>query len=268
MAGKEVATRDQDEAVAQFMAEFASADSIPGLESVDANDVALALIKIDHDAGRFVDSLTGEEYPEIDGVLLGLLKQRVMWADDLENSTGPLCKSRDAITGVPREEFPWDHFKAKGGAEPTGSETIACDSCPLAQWGSHPSKNSPWCALQYTFPVAIGDSETVTGLLTFQRSAVSATKGYIGGFIRDRKPLFTHRTKITLEQARKGNSKKYCVPKFVRGDSVNDIEALRSWSLQFSNIQRVVQSTDLSSSTNVVVTDGVIEGETTRETPF
>lgn len=231
-------------------------DTVTGLESVDASDIALPVINIDHAENVFVDKLTGQKYPEIDGVLLGLLKQRIMWDTEMSapgSTQGPMCKSPDAVTGAPQENFPWPEYKKAGGALPSGSKTIACADCPFAQWGSNPKNDTPWCSLQHVYPVVVGDSENVTGLLTLQRSALKPSSGYLTGFVRDAKPLFTHRTKIRLDANRKGTVK-YSVPRFERGEATpEDLPLWTKWAKQYNHIKRTMQGVDLSGSDSVSV---------------
>lgn len=230
--------------------------SIPGLESVDASDISLPVISIDHKKNAFVDKLTGTEYPVLDGVLLGLLKQRVMWDADLApagTSTGPMCKSNDAVTGEPRENFPWADFKKGSGPEPVGSSKIACATCYFATWGSHPKNDTPWCSIQHVYPVVIGGGENITGLLTLSRSGLKPSSAYLTGFVRDAKPLFTHRTTIALDSNKRG-SVEYSVPKFTRGEATpEDLDLWRHWAKQYENVKRTMQGVDLTGSDAVTM---------------
>lgn len=251
------ASQAPSSALEEFLASHGGA--IPGLETVESDDVSLAIIKIDHKTGTFVDSLTGQSYSEIDGVLLGLLKQRIMWDTDLSAKNGLMCKSRDAKIGTPRESFPWAKFKERKGVEPVGSDEIACATCPFAEWGSHPQRDSSWCALQYTFPVVVGtDSNNVTGLLSLQRSGVKPAKSYVSGFIRDAIPMFSVRTTITLTRAENGGTV-YYTPKFARGEAVEDVEAWKQWASDWGRISKIVSDTDIRG--DVVIGDpDAVEG--------
>lgn len=249
-----VAAEEPRSALELYMEEMKDSELPVGLESVSASDIALAMIRIDHKTGTFVDSLSGETYPELNCVLLGLLKQRVLWDAELDTQTGPLCKSRDANVGEPRDNFPWTEFNAKNGTvhmvEP---QTILCETCPFAQWGSHPKNKTSWCTAQYTFPVIIGDAERVSGLLTFQRSGLSPTQRYITAFVRDSLPFFAYRTKITLEGAKNG-AVTYYTPKFSRGEPINDLQKFHEWAEQYTAIKDSIRAADLTSGQDVVIT--------------
>ena len=119
-----------------------------GLEDIEGEVGAVPRIGINHSGGTFKDTLSGEEFPEIVGVALGLIKQRVFWPPVVEDGAKPLCKSNDAKTGYPNPAleknggFPWSDAP---GLDPDsqpkdehGRTIIACDSCPFAQWGRDP----------------------------------------------------------------------------------------------------------------------------------
>lgn len=230
--------------------------AIPGLESVDSSDISLPMISIDHKKNVFIDKLTGTEYPVLDGVLLGLLKQRVMWDSELApagSSTGPMCKSNDAVKGEPRENFPWAEFKKNGGPEPVNAPKIDCATCYFATWGSHPKNDTPWCSLQHVYPVVIGGGENITGLLTLSRSALKPSSAYLTGFVRDAKPLFMYRTTVALDHNKRG-SVEYSVPKFSRGEATpEDIDLWRRWAKQYDDVKRAMQGIDLTSSDAMTV---------------
>ena len=76
-----------------------------GLEDTEASDLSMPIYRIDHEAGCFVNNLTNEEFPEFDAILLGRLKQRILWPmDPGGGAEGPMCRSYDFNTGIPRAE--------------------------------------------------------------------------------------------------------------------------------------------------------------------
>ncbi len=245
-------------ALEQFREAMGGGSAIPGLESVNDSDLTIPTIQINHKNGTFVDKLSGQETKTLDGVLLGLLKSRIMWPPQ-QSAPGqkpmPLCRSRDAITGTPGDAFPWAEWKEgtkkneEWSPEPAASEHVACATCYFAQWGSDPKRDASRCALQYVFPIVAGDDASkLTGLVTMQRSAIKPANAYISSFVRDGLPLFTHRTTLTLEQNRNG-SVDYAVPKFVRGEATpNDVDLWKNWSKAFSKIQASLVGRDLGDS--------------------
>lgn len=259
-----MASKDVEVAPRSAMEEFQAAMAaegmgLPGLEDFSKEDLTIPVIQIEHETGLFVDKLTGEKFPEIDGVLLGLLKSRIMWPPQ-QNAVGqkpaPMCRSREAITGKPGDNFPWADFK-KGteknkewSPEPLSAETIACSTCYFAQWGSDPKNDSPRCTMQYVFPIMgkRGDEYHLQGLLTVQRTGIKPANAYMSGFVRDGMSLFMHHTTLTLRVQQSGTVK-FSVPTFARGEATPaDMDLWRSWAETYSGIKQQLQGRDLGDS--------------------
>lgn len=201
-----------------------------GMEDFDmATDAVMPTIKIDHKKGVFIDGLSGQEFPELDAVLLGLIKQRVLWEAEVEeNSKGPLCRSYDFHQGHPDfDRFPWK--SAPVFTKPASEDevvTLPCESCPLKEWDSHPQRDTPWCSEQHTFAIMQilnEDGDMAPSLLTVQRSAIKPSRTYMTSFAKSKTPLFVCRTKVTLDHRKRGNVE-YAVPKFVRGEATDPSE--------------------------------------------
>lgn len=201
----------------------ASTDVVEGMEDFDESDMAMPRIKIDHGTATYQDSLSNQAYAELNVVLLGLVKQRILWPAEMgEEKSAPLCKSVNFVEGRPDvANFPWD--KSGFDAPPAGSTDIAlpCDDCQLKEWGSNPKNDTPWCSEQYTFAALMpinGDIDfgATPVVLTVQRSAIKPCKRYLTSFARARTPLYTCFTSMTLE-ARKKGTVNFAVPKLVKG---------------------------------------------------
>lgn len=199
-----------------------------GLESIDSSDLSMPIIKMVHDQALWEDSLSGEQFEEMDVILLGLIKQRVLWpAEVAEEAEAPLCRSYNFTQGHPGEKFP---IKAKSdpaspleasgfAAEDFNSGLLSCTGCNLKEWGSHPTRDVPWCVEQFVFAVMMtepGEDLGSPAILTLQRSSIKPAKAYITAFVRQKKPLFVARTTLKLNAQSRG-SVKYSVPKFVKG---------------------------------------------------
>lgn len=218
-----------------------------GLEDVGASDLVLPRLQIDHDNNVFVNSLTKETFPALTVVILGLVKQRIMWPDDIEDGDKPMCKSPDAIHGFPRfgdnvpksKSFPWDESNyttanlevvelepGEDNSHPEGWSsngygTIKCDACVFAKWGKNADgKNTPPpCSEQHTYPLHYmvqhedGSVDWIPALFTVQRSAIKNSRSYINSFAQARKPMFTVYTGLTLRHESRGKVK-YSVPEF------------------------------------------------------
>src|SRR6478752_9402631 len=141
-----------------------------GLEDVDASDLMLPRLVIDHKKMLFRNSVTKEEFPALTIITLGLIKQRIKWYEKLEEDSLPQCKSPDNIHGFPnvrdniswKYKFPWDDSNytpdqlkivelAPGesrqhpeGWSSNGHGVLACDTCSFAKWGKDKDqKNVP-----------------------------------------------------------------------------------------------------------------------------
>ena len=79
-----------------------------GLEDVDAGDITVPRLKIVHAEGVFQDNLSNAKFAELNVILLGLVKQRLMWDVEVEDDAKPLCKSADFDHGIPSDSFPWE----------------------------------------------------------------------------------------------------------------------------------------------------------------
>lgn len=188
-----------------------------GLEDFETTDMVMPRLSIDHGEAVFVDNLTGERHEKMHVVMLGLIKQRILWDDEVKEGDKPLCKSFDFRNGHPNEAtFPWS--AAGFDKDDAGDGTLPCDACALKEWGSHPKRDTPWCSEQHTFPLLqdIGDSNfAAPAILSFQRSAIKASKSYLTGFARSKTPLYTVVTEISLNAQKRG-SVNYATPSFAR----------------------------------------------------
>lgn len=237
MSNSELTTTNSAAEVAEYLA---SLGAPAGLEDMNSSDIAMSKVSIVHTEGVFEDSLTGEKFDTLDTVMLGIIKGRVLWHTDVDYEGGPLCKSYDAETGHPQTDFPEKAFAAKGGTH-NADGTIVCETCPLAAWGSDPINGKrPWCTEQMTVPITIGGDDPA-GTITFQRSGVGPMRAYASSYLREKRPMFTHRTKVTLEKGRKGTVV-FSTPKFVRGEAVNDIGLLKSYAEAYERIKEIWQT--------------------------
>lgn len=196
-------------------------DLMVGLEDFAPEDYTLPRLKLDHKAGRIVDTLSNEAYESLEVIMLGLNKKRILWGPEVREDAVPLCKSYDAIVGHPDpKNFPWQAsgFNANDVYEAQGKEPVlTCADCVLKEWGTHPKQDkSPWCGMQYALvvmqPVANG---WAPALFEIQRSALKNANAYMTSFARAQQPLFTVMTQITLQQLKRG-SNEYVIPQFVK----------------------------------------------------
>ena len=202
-----------------------------GLEDLDAEDVRVPRLKIVGKRGVFQDTLTKVEMPEINAIILGMTKQRIMWRREVDENEQPLCKSPDFVTGYPNVEardpdkvFPWmesgfdlgtyNHYSDDPAH--SGHVVLPCAKCKFKDWNG---KKPPRCAESFAYAILYGepDSEpTMPAILTLQRSAISAAKTYNAFFAAQKIPFFQFYTRMTLVQKSRGDVE-YAVPVLQRG---------------------------------------------------
>ena len=202
-----------------------------GLEDMDASDLVIPRIRIVHTEGMFEDSLTGEKFPELRCILLGVVKQRIMWHATVDDGDLPMCKSPDFEHGFPLtisdkqpkdKMFPWAKSNFKPEAFPpadgiNGLVTLPCNSCVFQEWDRGDWKVPP-CAEQHTFPLFYTTDDGLSwspGLFTVQKTGIKPSRTYLSSFASAKRPTFTVETKITLGMNTRG-SVTYSVPKFVK----------------------------------------------------
>lgn len=188
-------------------------------------------LSIVHPDGVFVNSLTDETFKVLNGVALGMVKQRAMFHKEMgKEKLKPQCKSSDAVTGYPtmqgneKDLFPWDkvpftpHDLAK---DEHGRLTIPCASCPLAQWGE--KKTPPPCAERHAYPVLFSDKEDwqpgdelpYSGIVTFQKSGIKPSVNFLRAFHTSKLPVYSSYMQIKLNREKTGMIV-YSVPEFKR----------------------------------------------------
>lgn len=200
-----------------------------GLEDIDDSDLTIPRITIDHKLGVFKDSQTNEEFDSFECIILGLVKQRVLWPPSPgEDGEGPMCRAVDNVTGAP-DLAKWlvKHngvtAQAQSGFSISEVEegNLPCANCGLKEWDSNPNNGTPWCNEQFTFPVIriMENGDFAPALISFQRTGLKPCKAYISGFKTSKRPLYTAITRISATHQRKGTVE-YVTPSFTRvGDS-------------------------------------------------
>lgn len=206
------------------------AGNMIGLEDFDlATESTTPRIRIVHSDGVYEDNQSGVQTDSFDGIILGLVKQRVLWPPEMEEDAPPLCRSYDFKTGYPNPAtFPLK----QSGLKITLSDgvTASCADCKLQEWGSNPKtpagEGTPWCTEQHVLAVLAditGEGNFVPSLVTFQRSGLKTSRQYLGSFARSKKPTFTVTTKFGLNAQKRG-SVKFAVPTLTRGEVVPEDE--------------------------------------------
>lgn len=219
------------------VAQYGNNGAVVGLEGVDASDVILPRLSIVHAEGQFEENLAKVRFSELDCILLGLVKQRVFWHSQTDDGDKPLCKSPDHTTGFPnlsedipaKKRFPWDRSNfdpADFPPGPNGQVALPCASCIFKEWDQG-DWDAPPCAEQHTYPLlynATPEEDFPTwqpAILTFQKTGIKPSRAYLSGFVQQRKPLFTARTRIKLNVLKRGTVD-YSVPEFSKSGATDD----------------------------------------------
>jgi len=212
--------------------QLAQSDMPDGLEDTDASDLTTPVYRIDHEGGVFVNGLTNERMQSFDVILLGRIKQRILWPMDVGgDGEAPMCRSYDFANGIPRPETwvqpqksnpaltavklsGWDYTQVEDAA--SGSAGLSCANCNLKDWGS--DRTPPWCNEQWTFPFISLDEDGLPlapGVISFQRTGLKPCKTYVSGFVQAKSALYTVVTRLTAVLQQRG-SVKWVTPSFQR----------------------------------------------------
>jgi hypothetical protein len=203
-----------------------------GLEDVGVSDVVIPRLRIVHDEAVFEDNLSKAKFDTLKVILLGLVKQRIFWHDEVDDGDVPVCKSPDFEHGFPnldeqtkpdkrfpiaKSNFNLADFPAGGPNSIGGHVTLPCSTCIFKEWEKGDWKVPP-CTEQHTFPLLYtpDDGETWTpALLSLQKTGIKPSRQYISSFAQSKTPMFTVFTELKLTPQSRGNVK-YAVPTLKR----------------------------------------------------
>lgn len=188
--------------------------TVPRIVLVQGQSQSLPADYIKH-VGEWYNTITGEYCQTIEGVLLGVAKQRVNWGRDFSGKNPAICGSDNAL--YPRQEF--------FGADVTDSKTDvvhvidgACAECPFSKFTETEQASSvaPLCSLVYVY--AMLDMETgLPFLMRAQRTGIQAARqlNTIAKMLRRIKSIIIS-AKVTQDD--KGT---YAVPVFSTGQKLS-----------------------------------------------
>ena len=166
-------------------------DEITGF---DVEEIPLSIAKIHHDRGRFFIDPSNKDYEKLLGWILAAAKSRIRWA---EEEAEILCRSLDAQIS---------------------EEGKDCMTCPHAKWidGDRPA-----CSTVCNLLVLMQDDADAC-LFRCARTAYLAAKNYVMALVKQRRPLYSVVTEISLEPRESKFGKMYFVPKFKRLKDITD----------------------------------------------
>lgn len=210
-----------------------------GLEDADPNQISVPRLKIDHPNGVFKDGLTGDEFAKLDGVFLGMIRQRVFFTSTMEErDVKPRCKSNDAEHGFPNMEgpdpddkYPWHETKLDPNLMPRDEHKrvmVPCKACPFSQWtGTRAKPIPPKCGELHSYPVMYSSTEggpiDRAGIVQFKGSGVKPSNTFLKGFMMSKRPVYSSTSAVELEVKKRGMVM-YSVPKFTRGEPIPEDE--------------------------------------------
>lgn len=177
---------------------------IPGAEAMGREDMMIPRLVLtqaqsadlpdnDKHLGEWYNTLTGAYAKEVEGVLLGMSKGRVMFPEKFNRDSVTLCASDDALR--PREEY---HGMNINGV----NIPATCAECPFSKFSE--DGTPPACSKGYQF--AFIDAESVPYVVRLQRTGTAAAKQLvmIGKTIRRRRVV-----RLTSKQVKGDNGSYY-----------------------------------------------------------
>lgn len=226
--------------------------SVVGLEDVAASDIRIPRLKILHKEGKFFDPLTGTEFPVLNCVIFGIVKQRVMWDSTVDEGDVPQCKSADHNIGFPnisdevvgRLRFPWkdsNFDRAEFPEDENGRIKLPCERCKFAKWGT--DNTPPRCSEVLVMPMLYttdpDEGSWTTALLSVTKTGLKPTNRYMSSFVQKKEPMFGNYTEITLEQGSRGTVT-FSVPKYKLGERT-PVEDREEYGRQYLSIREFLR---------------------------
>ena len=268
-----------------------------GLEDFGMGDTVIPRLKINHREGRFVDSLSNEEFEKVTVIMLGLVRQRILWHQSLDDDdAAPMCKSTNFDIGFPdlnAEEqpknklFPWGDSGFRKEDFPPGADGLVrlpCSGCQLKEWGSHPDGKKPYCSEQFTIPLLYdpnGDDNWIPAIISYQKTSLKPLKNYLSSFKRGKTAAFTAKTEMGLDLTKRGMNP-YSIPNF-KNVGQTDPDAWPEFATSYRQLREFLtadpgRSDDSEGSVTVKVEhdpwatptqeeEGVIDGEVVEDAP-
>jgi len=147
--------------------------TVPRMVLVQGQSKSLPSDYIKH-IGEWYNTITGEYHAQIEGVLLGVTKQRVAFPREYNADSQALCASDNAL--YPRQEF----FGATVNDSKSKIVHVidgACADCPFSKFTENEQAESvsPMCSLGYVY--AMLDTETgMPFLMRAQRTGIQAAR--------------------------------------------------------------------------------------------
>lgn len=234
------------------------AEGADSLDELKDSEIPTPRLKVNGSECVFENADTAEKYPELEVIILGLVRSRIMWPEEVKDDAVPMCRSLDAKEGLPgvdpdvpvKLQFPWrkSNFEranlpivdgSKTEDNPEGQPKASCEACIFKDWNTEADKPGP-CTEQLTLPVYYKDrfGNWAPGILTFARSGFTATTRYLGYIKAAKQTPFMFYTTISLEPRKRGEVD-YAVPKYAKGDMTEAGEGNEYWRQYFATFNDI-----------------------------
>ncbi len=171
-------------------------------------------------------------------IMLGAIRQRIMWAPR-ELAVGMvLCDSKDFEHGNPTKDFPWETSNFTKPDDFADGDHLDCGACMFSHWtkdetarrGSRPAL----CTESVIVPMLIAsnpdvkyngaenlDIEYKVGAMSFQKSSIKPIADHMRSFRLSSMPAYSMTTTMALN-TNLGSGFKYSVPSLAKQSIVNE----------------------------------------------
>lgn len=158
--------------------------------------------------------------PNISAVLLGQVRSRTFWPGEYGSKEKPVCKSDDAIVGIPdKKRFPW----VESGKSDT-EDRLDCETCYFAR-RHNTGKTRSLCQESWTIPLRLvangSELQDDVLLLSLTSSGITQIREYFRPMIESGQFPFSFITNISLRMVSSGNDRKWAKPSFVQNGHTN-----------------------------------------------
>ncbi|MEU4066698.1 hypothetical protein AB0F25_30670 [Streptomyces wedmorensis] len=206
-----------------------------GLDDLSIDDIPTPRILINHADGAFYDNQMEVQRQQFIGIILGSVKQRIMWDANLEDdgTDVPKCKSNDGRTGLPNmdptsdRQYPFDESSFDRNLVPIDPDlnraVLPCSNCVFTSWSGQGNKTPPRCSEVENLVVmfdAYGTGELQPAFMPMKKSAIKTTRVYLARFKQKGVPAYSEFTHFSLESRMRGKNP-YAVPIFQSAGPTN-----------------------------------------------
>ena len=227
-----------------------------GLEDVGIEEIPTPRIRIKHRQGVYKDSQTGVETPVFNAIILGLVKQRVMFSKVVKGDADdvPQCKSVNYQLGMPnvdpqsRNLFPWadspwnpNEVTVDAG---TGRVLLQCTACPFKDWtGPYGKQDPPACNEVWNLVIMYdpyGTGQAQPAFLAVKKTGLKNVRTHIAKYKQSNTPMFLDVVQFSLEEQVRGDNA-YQMPVItVIGQTSRDPEVLRQYAENFKSLRKFI----------------------------